>query len=113
MESLDTTILNTAAPTVAEALGVVPLSMKAVLTSYTLSLAVFIPLSGWMADRFGTCRVFAAAISLFTAGSFACGLSMNVPTLVAARILQGIGGGGVKPGGRAGPGGGLLRAGGV
>ena len=66
MESLDTTILNTAVPTIAEALKVAPLSMKSVLSSYTLSLAVFIPISGWMADRFGTRRVFAAAIGLFT-----------------------------------------------
>ena len=68
MESLDTTILNTAVPAIAEALGVAPLSMKAVLSSYTLSLAVFIPISGWMADRFGTRRVFASAIALFTLG---------------------------------------------
>ena len=60
MESLDTTILNTAVPAIARALGVAPLSMKAVLASYTLSLAVFIPISGWMANRFGTRRVFAA-----------------------------------------------------
>ena len=60
MESLDTTILNTAVPAIAEALQVAPLSMKSVLASYTLSLAVFIPISGWMADRFGTRRVFAS-----------------------------------------------------
>ena len=59
MESLDTTILNTAVPAIAAALKVAPLSMKSVLASYTLSLAVFIPISGWMADRFGTRRVFA------------------------------------------------------
>src|ERR1700685_3632081 len=73
MESLDTTILNTAVPVISKALGVTPLSMKAVLASYTLSLAVFIPISGWMADRFGTRRVFASAIGLFTLGSFLCG----------------------------------------
>jgi MFS family permease len=72
MESLDTTILNTAVPAISSALGVAPLSMKAVLASYTLSLAVFIPISGWMADRFGTRRVFASAIGLFTLGSFLC-----------------------------------------
>src|SRR5580693_8912052 len=66
MESLDTTVLNTAVPAIAKALGVTPLSMKAVLSSYTLSLAVFIPISGWMADRFGTRRVFASAIGIFT-----------------------------------------------
>ena len=65
MESLDTTILNTAVPTIAAALKVVPLSMKSVLASYTLSLAVFIPISSWFADRFGTRRVFASAIALF------------------------------------------------
>jgi MFS family permease len=75
MESLDTTIMNTSVPVVSEALGVAPLSMKSVLASYTLSLAVFIPFSGWMADRFGTRRVFACAIGLFTLGSVLCGLS--------------------------------------
>ena len=57
MQSLDTTILNTAVPTIAQAMNVTPLNMKSVLASYTLSLAVFIPISGWMADRFGTRRV--------------------------------------------------------
>src|SRR5438094_9430732 len=77
MESLDTTILNTAVPTIAHALGVVPLSMKSVLSSYTLSLAVFIPISGWVADRFGTRAVFSSAIGLFTLGSLLCGSSTN------------------------------------
>jgi EmrB/QacA subfamily drug resistance transporter len=89
MESLDTTILNTGVPTIAAALHVAPLSMKAVLASYTLSLAVFIPISGWMADHFGTRRVFASAIGLFTLGSFLCGISTNIHALVACRILQG------------------------
>jgi EmrB/QacA subfamily drug resistance transporter len=100
MESLDTTILNTAVPTISAALGVAPLSMKAVLASYTLSLAVFIPISGWMADRFGTRRVFAAAIGLFTLGSFLCGLSSNIHVLVACRVLQGCGGAMMVPVGR-------------
>src|SRR6202167_1801692 len=100
MESLDTTILNTAVPTIASALGVAPLSMKAVLASYTLSLAVFIPVSGWMADRFGTRRVFASAIGLFTLGSFLCGISSNIHLLVACRILQGCGGAMMVPVGR-------------
>src|SRR5260370_26797533 len=65
MESLDTTILNTAISTIAAALKVSPLSMKSVIASYSLSLAVFIPVSGWMADRFGTRRVYASAIGLF------------------------------------------------
>lgn len=100
MESLDTTILNTAVPTVAAALHVAPLSMKAVLSSYTLSLAVFIPISGWMADRFGTRRVFGSAIGLFTLGSFLCGISTNIHALVAFRILQGCGGAMMVPVGR-------------
>jgi EmrB/QacA subfamily drug resistance transporter len=100
MESLDTTILNTAVPTIAAALKVAPLSMKAVLSSYTLSLAVFIPISGWMADRFGTRRVFASAIGLFTLGSLLCGLSSNLHLLVACRVLQGCGGAMMVPVGR-------------
>jgi EmrB/QacA subfamily drug resistance transporter len=100
MESLDTTILNTAVPTISAALHVAALSMKAVLASYTLSLAVFIPISGWMADRFGTRRVFACAIGLFTLGSFLCGLSGNIHWLVVCRILQGCGGAMMVPVGR-------------
>ena len=100
MESLDTTILNTAVPTIAAALHVAPLSMKSVLASYTLSLAVFIPISGWMADRFGTRRVFASAIGIFTLGSFLCGMSSDIHALVACRILQGVGGSMMVPVGR-------------
>lgn len=100
MESLDTTILNTAVPAISEALKVAPLSMKSVLASYTLSLAVFIPISGWMADRFGTRRVFASAIGLFTLGSFLCGISSNIHLLVACRVLQGCGGAMMVPVGR-------------
>ncbi|MEO6874035.1 MAG: DHA2 family efflux MFS transporter permease subunit [Opitutaceae bacterium] len=97
MENLDATIVNTAVPVMAENLQVVPLALKAVLTSYTLSLAVFIPISGWMADRFGTRRVFFYAVALFTLGSLLCGLSINVPMLVASRIVQGIGGAMMTP----------------
>jgi EmrB/QacA subfamily drug resistance transporter len=100
MESLDATILNTAVPTIAEAMHVVPLSMKAALTSYTLSLAVFIPISGWMADRYGTRRVFSTAIGIFTFGSLLCGLSTSMHLLVASRILQGCGGAMMVPVGR-------------
>jgi EmrB/QacA subfamily drug resistance transporter len=100
MESLDTTILNTAVPAIAHALNVPPLSMKAVLASYTLSLAVFIPISGWMANRFGTRRVFASAIGIFTLGSFLCGISNDIHLLVACRILQGGGGAMMLPVGR-------------
>src|SRR3984885_10270538 len=100
MESLDTTILNTAVPVIARALAVTPLAMKSVLASYTLSLAVFIPVSGWMADRFGPRRVFASAIGIFTLGSFLCGLSGNIHLLVACRVLQGCGGAMMVPVGR-------------
>ena len=100
MESLDTTILNTAVPVIAKALAVSPLNMKSVLASYTLSLAVFIPVSGWMADRYGTRRVFASAIGVFTLGSLLCGLAGNVHVLVACRILQGCGGAMMVPVGR-------------
>ena len=100
MESLDTTILNTAVPAISAALHVTPLSMKAVLASYTLSLAVFIPISGWVADRFGTRRVFATAIGLFTLGSFLCGISSSIDALVACRVLQGMGGSMMVPVGR-------------
>lgn len=100
MESLDTTILNTAVPVIARTLSVTPLSMKSVLASYTLSLAVFIPVSGWMADKFGTRRVFSAAIGIFTLGSFLCGISGNIHLLVACRVLQGCGGAMMVPVGR-------------
>jgi EmrB/QacA subfamily drug resistance transporter len=100
MELLDATIVNTAVPTMATALHVAPLSLKTVLTSYTLALAVFIPVSGWMADRFGTRRVFATAVAVFLLGSLACGLSVNVPMLVASRLLQGAGGAMMTPVGR-------------
>jgi EmrB/QacA subfamily drug resistance transporter len=100
MELLDATIVNTAVPTIAAALHAPPLSLKTVLTSYTLSLAVFIPISGWMADRFGTRRIFASAVALFLVGSLACGLAVNVPMLVASRLLQGMGGAMMTPVGR-------------
>src|ERR1700682_2806015 len=100
MESLDTTILNTAVPAIAQALKVPPLSMKAVLASYTMSLAVFIPISGWMANRFGPRPVSASAIGIFTLGSFLCGLSSDIHVLVACRVLQGCGGALMLPVGR-------------
>jgi len=100
MEQLDTTILNTAVPAVAHALSVSVLSMKAVLASYTLALALFIPISGWMADRFGTRQVFASAIGMFTLGSLLCGLCTNLHLLVICRVLQGFGGAMMVPVGR-------------
>jgi EmrB/QacA subfamily drug resistance transporter len=100
MEQLDSTIINTAVPTMAASLQVTPLSLKAAVSSYILSLAVCIPISGWVADRFGTRRVFSSAIALFTFSSVLSGLSLNVPMLVAARILQGISAAMMMPVGR-------------
>lgn len=100
MEQLDSTIINTAVPAMAASLQVAPLSLKAVVTSYILSLAVCIPISGWLADRYGTRRVFSIAVAVFTFSSILCGLSLNVPMLVAARILQGIGAAMMMPVGR-------------
>ena len=81
MEQLDSTIVNTAIPSIAASLNVTPLSLKSVVTSYILSLAVGIPVSGWMADRFGTRRVFGSAIAVFTLASVLCGLSLSAPTI--------------------------------
>jgi len=100
MESLDTTVLNTAVPSMARALHESELNMKAVLASYALSLAVFIPASGWVADRFGTRRVFSTAIAVFTIGSVLCGLARSVPMLVIFRLIQGMGGAMMVPVGR-------------
>lgn len=115
MQQLDSTIVNTAVPTMAASLGVESLSLKSVLTSYTIAIAVFIPMSGWLADRFGTKRVFGLAVLTFTLGSLACGLSMNLPMLVISRILQGMGAAFMMPVGRIAllrtfPKSGILRA---
>jgi len=100
MEQLDSTIVNTAIPSMALSLHVTPLSLKAVVTSYILSLAVAIPVSGWMADRYGTRRVFKTAVAIFTFASVLCGLALNSPMLVAARLLQGFGAAMMMPVGR-------------
>ena len=100
MQQLDATIVNTAVPTMAAGLHVASLSLKSVVTSYTIGLAVFIPLSGWVADRFGTRRVFALAVLLFSIGSLCCGLSVNLPMLIASRVLQGAGAAIMLPVGR-------------
>ena len=100
MEQLDSTIVNTAVPAMAANLHVTPLSLKAVVTSYILSLAVCIPVSGWIADRHGTRRVFSVAVATFTLASILCGLALNAPMLVAARIFQGMGAAMMMPVGR-------------
>ncbi len=90
MEQLDSTIVNTGIPAIAASLGATPLSLKAVVTSYILSLAVCIPVSGWLAERFGSRRVFLFAVTLFTVSSVLCGLAVNANMLVAARVPQGM-----------------------
>ncbi|WP_448949821.1 DHA2 family efflux MFS transporter permease subunit [Labrys neptuniae] len=100
MENLDSTVLSTALPTIARDFGTSPIYLKLTLTSYLLSLAIFIPTSGWMADRFGARTVFRAAIVVFGLGSIACGLSTNLTELVASRIVQGMGGAMMTPVGR-------------
>lgn len=100
MEQLDGTILATALPAMATSFDVSPLHMSVALTSYMLSLAVFIPASGAIADRYGSRNVFRAAIALFTIGSILCGFASNLPLLVVSRLLQGIGGAMMVPVGR-------------
>jgi EmrB/QacA subfamily drug resistance transporter len=100
MQNLDSTVIATALPTMAKAFGYDPVRMNVALTSYLLSLAVFIPASGWVADRYGARNVFRAAIVVFTVGSVLCGLSNGLAFLVAARVVQGIGGAMMVPVGR-------------
>jgi EmrB/QacA subfamily drug resistance transporter len=100
MEGIDSTVLATALPTMAHSFHTEPLRMNVALTAYLLSLAVFIPVSGRVADRFGTCTVFRAAIFMFVFGSVLCAQSDTVPLLVASRIVQGIGGAMMTPVGR-------------
>ena len=100
MQNLDSTVISTALPTMARAFGEPAVRMNVALTSYLLSLAVFIPASGWVADRFGARNVFRAAILVFTIGSVLCGRAESLPFLVGARILQGVGGAMMVPVGR-------------
>lgn len=100
MQMLDATIITTALPAMAESLGSDPVRLNLAITTYLLSLAIFIPVSGWAADRFGARTVFASAIALFTLSSALCGAAHSLPELVAARILQGAGGALMVPVGR-------------
>ncbi len=100
MSMIDSTVISTALPAMAKSLGEDPIRLNLAITSYLLSLAVFIPISGWMADRFGARTVFRASIVIFTIGSVFCGLSYSLPELIAARILQGFGGAMMVPVGR-------------
>ncbi len=100
MENLDATVIATALPTMAAAFGVTPVDMNIGITAYILAVAIFIPLSSWVADRFGARRVFAGAIIVFTLASLLCGLSQSLEMFVFARVLQGIGGALMVPVGR-------------
>ncbi len=100
MENIDASVLSTSLPAMAVDLATDPIHLKLVLTSYLLALAVFIPASGWAADKFGARVVFRAAILVFALGSIACGLSQTLGQLVLARTLQGIGGSMMMPVGR-------------
>jgi EmrB/QacA subfamily drug resistance transporter len=100
MENLDSTVLSTALPAIARDFGESPIQLKLALTSYLLSLAIFIPASGWFADRFGARAIFRLAILVFTVGSILCGLSTSIPEIVGARIVQGLGGAMMVPVGR-------------
>lgn len=92
MQMLDSTILNTALPTIAEDMHRSPFSMQLAVISYTLTVALLIPLSGWLADRFGTRHTFLSAVALFALGSLFCAMSASLPQLVASRVIQGMGG---------------------
>jgi MFS family permease len=102
VENIDATVLATALASIANDFGVDAVDLKLVLTCYLVSLAVFIPASGWIADRYGTRTVFCWAMAVFTAGSVACALSTGLWSLVFARILQGAGGAMMIPTARAG-----------
>jgi MFS family permease len=100
MENMDSTVIATSLPAIAADIGTSPLTLKLAITSYLLSLAVFIPASGWTADRFGARMVFAIAVGVFMLGSVGCALSTSVTDFVFARILQGLGGAMMTPVGR-------------
>jgi EmrB/QacA subfamily drug resistance transporter len=100
LQNLDTSVMATALPTIAASLKVAILDLNLAVTAYLLSLAVFLPLSGWLADRFGARRMFCIAIALFTTGSALCGLADSLPALVVYRLLQGLGGALMLPVGR-------------
>jgi EmrB/QacA subfamily drug resistance transporter len=100
MEAVDSTVINTAIPAMANSLHVNPIDLKVALISYLLSLAIFIPISGWIADKFGIKRVFTFALVVFTLSSLLCGYSNNLNELVITRFLQGLGGSMMLPLGR-------------
>ena len=100
MQNLDSTIVATSLPQIAVSFHTSPILLSVAITAYILSLAVFIPVSGWLADRFGESVIFRSAILIFVVGSILCGMSNNVAELAAARVIQGIGGAMMVPVGR-------------
>ena len=100
MENMDSTVIATSLPAIANDIGESPLALKLALTSYLVSLAVFIPISGWVADRYGSRSVFATAIVVFIGGSLLCAASTTLEAFVISRFLQGIGGAMMVPVGR-------------
>ncbi len=100
MENMDSTVIATALPSIAADIGTNPLALKLAVTSYLLSLAIFIPASGWVADRFGARTVFRAAIGVFVLGSIGCAMSGSLSDFVIARVVQGMGGAMMTPVGR-------------
>ena len=100
MEGLDSTMIAVSIPAMARSLAESPLRLNLVITTYLLSLAVFIPVSGWIADRLGTRIVFCSAVLIFAAGSALCGISTNLPMLIGCRVIQGFGGAMMTPVGR-------------
>lgn len=100
MENMDSNVISTSLPAIAADLNTSPIALKLALTSYLVSLAIFIPISGWMADRFGAKQVFRAAIGVFVLGSLACAISNSLTAFVLARSLQGMGGAMMTPVGR-------------
>jgi EmrB/QacA subfamily drug resistance transporter len=100
MQNLDSSVVATALPAMARDMGQSPLHLSSAITAYLVALTVFIPVSGWVADRFGAKRVFMAAIAVFTCASVLCGLSNGLGEMVAARVLQGLGGAMMVPVGR-------------
>jgi len=100
MENLDSTVVATSLPAMARSLNESPLTLNVAMTCYLMSLAIFIPASGWLADRFGARDVFVAAIGVFTLSSLACGIAQNLPEMITARIIQGVGGAMMTPVGR-------------
>ena len=100
MENMDSTVIATSLPAIANDIGTSPIALKLALTAYLVSLAIFIPISGWMADRFGAKNVFRVAIAVFIIGSVACAVSNSLLAFVVSRFLQGIGGAMMTPVGR-------------